>query len=143
MTIYTVSPGDSVYSISTLFQVSPAEIISANGLQSPEKLVPGQSLVIPTERITLITTAGDTLFSIAQKYKVTVFDILSANPEISDPNNIAIGQKIQIPFANKKNYTLYTNGYALTNISSSVLNTALPFLSYVTLWQLNCTICIF
>ncbi|MBR5485445.1 MAG: LysM peptidoglycan-binding domain-containing protein [Oscillospiraceae bacterium] len=137
MTIYTVSSGDSVYSISTLFQVSPAEIISANGLQSPEKLVPGQSLVIPTERITLITTAGDTLYSIAQKYKVTVFDILSANPEISDPNSIAIGQKIQIPFTNKKIYTLYTNGYALTNISSSVLNTALPFLSYVTLFSLE------
>ncbi len=137
MTIYTVNSGDSVYSIAALFQVSPNAIITANGLSSPERLVPGQALVIPTDRIILTVKTGDSLFSIAKKYKITVFDILAANPEISNPNNIPVGQKIIIPFASPKIADLYTNGYALTNISSSVLSTALPFLSYVTLFSLE------
>jgi len=39
----------------------------------------------------------NTLFSIAQKFKVTVDDILAANPQIINPNIIFVGQAICIP----------------------------------------------
>ncbi|HHY98184.1 MAG TPA: LysM peptidoglycan-binding domain-containing protein [Firmicutes bacterium] len=42
---------------------------------------------------------GDTLASIAQRFGVTVEDILAANPEITDPNLIYVGQVIRIPRA--------------------------------------------
>ncbi|HYI22875.1 MAG TPA: LysM domain-containing protein [Candidatus Limnocylindrales bacterium] len=41
--------------------------------------------------------AGDTLARIARRNDLTVADILAANPEISDPNDIFVGQIIVIP----------------------------------------------
>ena len=44
-----------------------------------------------------IVKAGDTLNVIAARFKVPVKAILAANPGITNPNQIAIGQKIVIP----------------------------------------------
>ncbi len=41
--------------------------------------------------------ANDTLSKIATKFKVTVDQIMKANPTIKDPNKIAIGDQIVIP----------------------------------------------
>ncbi len=41
--------------------------------------------------------SGDTLAKIARRFDVTVADILAANPQISDPNHIEVGQRIVIP----------------------------------------------
>jgi LysM repeat protein len=41
--------------------------------------------------------AGDTLFRIARRFDTTVDAILAANPDISDPNDIFVGQFIAIP----------------------------------------------
>jgi LysM repeat protein len=43
--------------------------------------------------------AGDSLAKIANKFGISVQDILDANPEISNPNNIFVGQVIVIPVA--------------------------------------------
>jgi LysM repeat protein len=40
---------------------------------------------------------GDTLRSIARKFNVTYADLLAANPQISNPNLIFTGQKINLP----------------------------------------------
>lgn len=44
--IYTVKPGDSVYSLAEEYRISPFDIISGNGLKPPYSLVVGQSLVL-------------------------------------------------------------------------------------------------
>ena len=40
---------------------------------------------------------GDTLWAIAARYGVTVEELLAANPAISNPNRIQVGQKVVIP----------------------------------------------
>ena len=40
---------------------------------------------------------GDSLAKIANRFGVTVQDILDANPDISNPNNIFVGQIIVVP----------------------------------------------
>ncbi|MDP4143728.1 MAG: glycosyl hydrolase family 18 protein [Bacillota bacterium] len=50
MRIYVVQPGDSVWSISRRYGMTPDSIITANGLETIPTLVVGQSLVIPTGR---------------------------------------------------------------------------------------------
>lgn len=50
MFIYTVKQGDRLAEIAAEFHVSPESIIAANGLPNPDDLLPGQSLIIPTER---------------------------------------------------------------------------------------------
>ncbi len=41
--------------------------------------------------------SGDQLYKIAKRFHVTVAAILAANPQITDPNKIAVGQVIVIP----------------------------------------------
>lgn len=53
--------------------------------------------------------SGDTLGAIARQYNVTVAQILEANPEIDNPNNIRVNQSIKIPGAEtSENTTVYT-----------------------------------
>jgi len=47
MTIHTVRPGDTVFRIANANGVTPQALATANGLSDPDRLVVGQSLVIP------------------------------------------------------------------------------------------------
>jgi LysM repeat protein len=40
---------------------------------------------------------GDSLAKIANRFGITLQDILDANPDISNPNNIFVGQIIVVP----------------------------------------------
>ena len=44
-----------------------------------------------------VVNPGDSLALIAQRNGVTVQQLLAANPEITDPNSLAAGQRIRIP----------------------------------------------
>lgn len=44
-----------------------------------------------------VVQPGDTLFRIGRRFGVTVGAILAANPQITDPNVIFVGQIINIP----------------------------------------------
>lgn len=46
-TNYTVQAGDTIYSIGRKFNVSPQAIIDANGLVNPNRINPGDVLIIP------------------------------------------------------------------------------------------------
>lgn len=46
-----------------------------------------------------IVRAGDTLFLIARRYGVTIQQILNANPQITNPDLIFVGQVLCIPTA--------------------------------------------
>ncbi len=49
---------------------------------------------------------GDTLYKIAKNYNVSVNEILAANPSISNPSLIYVGQKITIPSSKLVKYTV-------------------------------------
>ncbi|MGM1021688.1 MAG: LysM peptidoglycan-binding domain-containing protein [Bacillota bacterium] len=44
-----------------------------------------------------IVKKGDTLYLLAQKYNVSLEKVIAANPQLADPNQLSIGQKIKIP----------------------------------------------
>ncbi|ULO08698.1 LysM peptidoglycan-binding domain-containing protein [Paenibacillus sp. 19GGS1-52] len=46
-----------------------------------------------------IVKTGDTLYLLSQKYGVPLEKIIEANPQISNPNVLAIGDKVKIPSA--------------------------------------------
>jgi LysM repeat protein len=52
--------------------------------------------------VTYVVQSGDTLSKIAAKFGVTISDLLSWNPEISDPNLIRVGQVLVV--ANTPDY---------------------------------------
>jgi len=129
MIIDTVRAGDTVYQIARSHNVTPAAIVQANGLEAPNQLVVGQSLIIPSAFREHIAAAGDTLFRIAQRFGVTLRALLGANPQITNPNMIRIGQRIYLP---RESFgELLVNGYCYPNISGGVLGEILPLMSMI------------
>lgn len=82
MVIYTVQPGDTLYSISQRFGVSPQRITTDNAILDPRNLPPGQGLILLTPAVTYTVSQGDTLSSIAARYGVTVYVLLQNNPQL-------------------------------------------------------------
>lgn len=100
--LYVVKRGDTLYSIASRYNVSVSEIIDINDLSSTVLNI-GQQLRIPinssgsdnTNYVSYTVKSGDTLYSIASKYNVSVNDIKDINNLSS--NNLSIGQQLKIP----------------------------------------------
>jgi spore germination protein len=133
--IHVVRPGESLYSISRLYNVSYAKIASDNELANPNRLVVGQTLVI-LEGIRRHTVApNQTFYTIASIYGLTVNELIAANPQITNPALIYPGQIINIPSTTRKLGTIEVNGYAFPNISMEVLRKTLPYLTYLSIFS--------
>lgn len=101
--LHTVTKGQSLYSISTMYNVTMEDLIRLNpGCE--KQIRAGESLKIPQAdsgsnqgKPTFHTIqAGETLYQLTLKYNVTVQAICTANPGLS-ASNFRIGQVISIP----------------------------------------------
>lgn len=96
--VYTVKSGDSLWSIATNYGVSVDDIINLNNLGTTVLQI-GQQILIPkqveSEKNVYIVKAGDNLYSIANKYNITVNELKKANN--LENNNLSIGQVLIIP----------------------------------------------
>ncbi|MDQ7029485.1 MAG: M23 family metallopeptidase [Ardenticatenia bacterium] len=103
--IYIVQPGDNPSLIASRFGLKPETIIWANAEleRTPDLLSVGQELIIPPVDGVLHTVKkGDTLESIAKKYKVSVEAIVGYEPNGLAPGaQLAEGQKIMVPGGKK------------------------------------------
>ncbi|MFQ5885628.1 MAG: LysM peptidoglycan-binding domain-containing protein [Anaerolineae bacterium] len=101
-TIYIVQWGDTLFSIANRFGTTVEALMAANGLTSPLIYV-GQRLTIPSstsivtqERSTgYLVQYGDTLYSIARRFGVSVEALMRANSLYS--HFIYVGQGLTIP----------------------------------------------
>ena len=96
---YFVVAGDTMSIIAQRFGTSVEELTTANShIADPNILFPGDVLCVPGFRkpVTCPTNfqsnyevkAGDTMFSIAQKFQVSVADLIAVNPHIPNPEVI-------------------------------------------------------
>ncbi len=98
--LHTVTKGQSLYSISSMYNVPIADIVKLNP-GSNQRIKVGQELKIPqtgTENQVVFHTiqAGETLYKLSVKHGVSVERICRANPGLS-VKNFRIGQVIAIP----------------------------------------------
>ncbi len=135
MVIHIVSQGDSIYSLSRRYGISIQKIIADNSLEDTERLMIGQAIVIDSDSVSHTVAPGESLYSIARRYNTTVFRILGANPSITDPAQIKVGQVIVIPFSDEKLGTIDVNGYAFPSINSTTLENTLPHLTYLSIFS--------
>ncbi len=101
--VYVVKPGDTLYRIANLYNVSVNDLINANNLSS-NILSIGQELIIPIKPVTeedyvvYEVMPNDTLYSIARRYDTKVETIKALNNLTS--NLLNVGQILQIPIDN-------------------------------------------
>jgi len=96
ISVYVVRKGDTLSVIAKMFNVSTNTIIWANDLKS-NVLKEGQELVIlPISGVRHTVKSGDTLKSIATKYKTDLEDILSYN-NLSVDTKLKVGDEIVVP----------------------------------------------
>lgn len=112
--LYTVARGDTLFRLAQKFGVAERALRAANPqIANPNRLVVGQRICIP-QRATagqgpsvpppaappckggrlVRVSPGDTLASIGKRYGVTVKQLIDANPQIINPDNLVVGQNI-------------------------------------------------
>ncbi len=100
---YIVQPGDTMFTIARRFGVSLQDLIDANPqIPDPSRLVPGQivcvpTITCPTGTFSYTVVQGDTMFSIAQKFNVPLNELIAANPQIPNPNQLFPGETVCVP----------------------------------------------
>jgi LysM repeat protein len=95
ISVYTVHKGDTLAGIAKMFGVTPNTIIWANDLKTPIK--EGQELVIlPIAGVRHTVAKGDTLESLAKKYKADAGEIAQYNA-LSPGQSLALGETIIVP----------------------------------------------
>ncbi|MFA5562485.1 MAG: LysM peptidoglycan-binding domain-containing protein [Eubacteriales bacterium] len=131
MVIHTTQKGDTVFNIARRYGVSPTRLIDDNGLQSPDELTVGQSLVVLFPKRTYTVRGGDTAASICRRLGVDEGKLLRANPALGGELSPYPGQVLALDTAEPPKGCLVVNGYVESHIDEEALRRALPYLSYV------------
>lgn len=122
--VYTVSSGDNLYKIATKYNLTVDDLVNYNDLATTNLSI-GQQLLIPVQKTnetqTYIVKSGDTLYSIASKYGISVNTLKNYNNLTT--NVLSIGQKLNIPATSEQpssNYLDYVvkKGDSLYSIAS-------------------------
>lgn len=109
--VHVVSWGETLSSISLLYDVSVDDLLRVNGLPNAQLIQAGQVLVIPAGQVPIAPPApagptesgrthvvgyGDSLFGIALLYGVDAYELAAVNG-IANPDIIQPGQTLIIP----------------------------------------------
>lgn len=110
MQIHTVQRNDSLWNLARSYGVPLEHIVEVNGIEPSDALIVGQALIIPSPSSakTHKVARGESLWSIARQYGVSLQEIAEAN-RITNPALINVGQILVIPAP--KLTTIEVNGY--------------------------------
>ena len=116
--VYVVKPGDSLYKIANMYGMSVNELKTLNNLTSNllsigQELIVKESASVPAN--TYIVKSGDSLYSIAKRYGITVNELKNANNKSS--NMLTIGEALVIPNSSSSNYYIVKSGDTLYGIA--------------------------
>ena len=110
MFMYTVKTGDTLYGIAQKYNTSVQKIMDLNYLKNtnltigqvlriPEMFTPENEMILPNY-INYVVKAGDTLYSIAKKYGISVDTLIKDNALTSNTLNVGTSLKIRVPTGN-------------------------------------------
>ena len=129
MEIIVVQPGDTLYSLSQQYRVPMDRLLLDNRLPDPSRLVVGQALVIQFPAASLTLQPGETLAQAAQRGGVSLRQLLRNNPQLEGGGNPVPGQTLVLSFQQEKEGVLSVGGYAYPDISPTLLQKTLPYLT--------------
>ncbi|MCE2963373.1 MAG: LysM peptidoglycan-binding domain-containing protein [Chitinophagales bacterium] len=127
--VHIVTDRDNIYKIARIYGVTPLQILKINKMDTSNlKLMEHSILIIPDKNYNtsgsggkIIKTIehrivkGESLYTIARKYGVTVYDLLLINPHLSRGNSLPVDEemKIQVTLNAESQYSrqiIYLNG---------------------------------
>ncbi len=132
MRIHTVKEGDTIFKIARSYSLPPAKIIENNALVTPDRLYPGQKLVILTPTRSYTVRGGDTLDSIAHRFGTDKNSLKRNNPALMGEERIYPGQILAVRYDAKNFGNCVVNGYLSGESEKEKLSLFLPYLTYLT-----------
>jgi LysM repeat protein len=120
---YVVARGDTLKIIAARYGVTVGALASLNGIYNYNLIFVGQVLSIPTAGSyvppsqpqyggsTYVIQRGDTLQKLAYRWGVSIYNILTANPQITNASVVYVGQVITIPGASSAPAPVYNPSY--------------------------------
>jgi len=93
-TIYTIEQGDNLYAIAKKYNINPILLAALNGIKEDEYIYPNQELLIPKNGFKYyITTQGDTLDIVKDKFDIDMDDIIKSNTIYLLPGQLIVTKK--------------------------------------------------
>ena len=132
MIIHTVKKGENIFSIARKYAVSPIKIIENNCLPYPDRLIPGQMLLILIPTRTYIVRGGDTVSKLCRRFDIKKRALIANNPSLHGHQILHAGTELVIRYDAPSYGILTINGYVYETTSADRFWTMLPYLTYVT-----------
>ncbi len=137
MLIHVVARGETIQSIADSYNVSVTRLIMDNGIENPNHLVVGQSIVIVFPEITYTVKEGDTINNIAYSNEISPMQLMRNNPMLSEREYIYPGETLVIKY--KTDGKITTHGNTIPYINRNILKKTLPYLTYLSILNYTAT----
>ncbi|OQP21335.1 glycoside hydrolase family 18 protein [Geobacillus zalihae] len=134
MQIHVVQSGQTLSGIAEAYGTTAEEIVRANKLPNPDKLVVGQALVIPIVGRFYWVQRGETLWSIARRFSIPMQRLAEVN-RLSLNAPLKVGQRLYIPPGAKRraefNAYIEPRGATVSPALEASAREAAPYLTYL------------
>lgn len=139
MYIHIVVAGENLYKIASYYGVSLRRLMADNGITNPDKIMPGEALLILIPKEIHIVRKGETLYSISKFYAISELKLVQNNPTLIGRPYLYDGEVLVISYAQEKMRDIYVNAFAYPFANKGVIETSLPYLSVISIFSYTFT----
>lgn len=132
MIIHRMSNGESLYDVAERYDVPVSMLCEHNGIETPRYRGSERELVVIQPTRVYNVHKGDTLDSIAERFKISKDELWRNNPELCGSERLYTGQLIALRLDAPRYGMAASNGYCYGGIDKRRLHAMLPYTDYVT-----------
>ena len=132
MIFHEVKSGETLSSIARDFDTTVTSLVLYNGIPNPNELAVGQCIVIVYPKLVHTARSGESLYTIASEYGISLNKLYRNNPQLSG-NSTALypGEQIVIEIEDDIIGSFETGGYTYTDTSVPLIDSSMPFMNYL------------
>ena len=134
MIIYTVQENETLAEIAKKYEISEKILSELNGIDENTPLSTGQSLIISYPKIVHTVQPGESLWSIAANYSVTVMELWRNNPSLNGKSSIFTSQTLVVQYDESKIGDFNVTAYVYTFVNRDILRRTLPYLTFLAIF---------